>query len=332
MNQTIEFKFAVNELIYSATQGVAFVIVDTPDNYSVDSIPCYKLKRNTPPHWEESYSVKFVETNFTNVPPHPIQKNVDVDNSKFNIRDVVRTNNTDHFSIIVDKPKVPYQGRMIPGYKLVPAFNPGGHEEFTMPQVTAETMMQKVDNPEKYIPVLEDFAAYLIRGDILQTRLFSELKRQLYVIKVEGAGSDLRIFGRIMTKGVASNEITSYTKRELANLYYLESLQTYNVPVTNIKYKLDDVIKHVKSGEEYRIVMTPDKGVLENTREPAYSFEMPDGRVCHRAQKEVEESDRFVLYSRAIGPVINFHVNVNGQDVEAAPTESNQPGSFTPAL
>jgi len=297
MDQKTNFKFPKDRLIYSGAQGIAFVVMNTPDEHQFDGVSCYKLKRNNPPHWEETYSQNYVETSFTDTPPHPIQQNVHAyeDTAKFKIRDVVYTVCTERYSIIVDKPMVEYEGKMIPGYKFVPAFNPGGYEEFTLPQVTAEVLMSVVDNPEKYIPSLEDFAPYLIRGDILNGRLFPELKKQLYVLKVECRNANFYIYGRMITKGVASDEIVSFTKRELANNFTLVSLQTPSTPVTEIKYGLGDTIKHIKSGEQYDIVMLPNKGVLENTREPAYSFQMPDGRVCHRAQAEVEDPERFVL-------------------------------------
>lgn len=302
MDQKTNFKFPKDRLIYSGAQGIAFVVMNTPDEHQFDGVPCYKLKRNNPPHWEETYSQNYVETSFTDTPPHPIQKNISAynDDAKFKIRDVVNAHGTERYSIVVGKPMVEYEGRMIPGYKFVPAFNPGGREEFELPQVTAEVLMNVVDNPEKYIPSVDDFAVYLIRGDILNTRLFPELKKQFYVLKVEGEGEDLRVYGRIITKGVASNEVISHKKRELAERFYLSSLQTPPTPVTAIKYSLGDVIRHIKSGEQYDIVMLPNKGVLENTREPAYSFEMPDGRVCHRAQSEVEDPERFVLASNDI--------------------------------
>lgn len=65
-----------------------------------------------------------------------------------------------------------------------------------------------------------------------------------------------------------------------------------------IKFQVNDVVEHLKSGGMYVIAGTPDEYVLENTREPAYAYRMADGRVCTRCQAEFEDG-RFEYRGRA---------------------------------
>lgn len=223
---------------------------------------------------------------------------------KFNVRDVLQVGNTPKIRIVAALCEVEYEGRLVPGYKLVPKSSPcGGHEEFTIAQVTAETIMHKLLDPLNHLPSLEDFVPYLIRGDILKMKLFPEIDKKFYVLKVMGEGPTLMVQGRFIVNGVAGNEVGAFSRASLLDVFVIDTLQTPSTPVTEVKYSLGDSIQHIKSGECYEIVMLPDVGVLENTREPAYSFRMPDGRVCHRSQSEVEEPGRFKL---ALIPGSNF--------------------------
>lgn len=55
-------------------------------------------------------------------------------------------------------------------------------------------------------------------------------------------------------------------------------------------------VRHVASGGYYLVVLTPDKNLLEGTSQPAYGYMMRDGRLCQRAQAEMEDG-RFVACS-----------------------------------
>lgn len=68
-----------------------------------------------------------------------------------------------------------------------------------------------------------------------------------------------------------------------------------------IKFMINDVVEHVKSGGMYVIAGLPNEYVLENTREPAYAYRMADGRICVRCQAEFEDG-RFEYRGRALEP------------------------------
>ena len=65
------------------------------------------------------------------------------------------------------------------------------------------------------------------------------------------------------------------------------------VPLTPNVFGIGDKLIHVKTGGRYKIVGLPANYVIEATREPAYAYLMPDGRVCIRCQKEMEDG-RFI--------------------------------------
>lgn len=131
----------------------------------------------------------------------------------------------------------------------------------------------------------------MIRGDVLNFILGED---KLYVLSSGKVDGSWQISGRRVVKGIASDREITFDRLALLELCTVNTLQTSPIPPTPAKYVAGQVIKHLKSGERYTIAILPEKGVLENTREAAYSFMMPDGRLCHRAQAEVEDTDRFV--------------------------------------
>lgn len=61
-------------------------------------------------------------------------------------------------------------------------------------------------------------------------------------------------------------------------------------PVTGTyKFRRGEEIKHVASGAFYIIAGLPNETVIEATREAAYGYIMPDGRMCVRSQELVED-------------------------------------------
>lgn len=69
--------------------------------------------------------------------------------------------------------------------------------------------------------------------------------------------------------------------------------RTMEAQSRNFKFVVGDEIRHVKTGGMYIVMGTPNEYVIEATREPAYAYLMPDGRICIRSQAEMEEEGRF---------------------------------------
>jgi hypothetical protein len=69
--------------------------------------------------------------------------------------------------------------------------------------------------------------------------------------------------------------------------------RTMEAQARNFKFIVGDEIRHVKTGGMYIVMGTPNEYVIEATREPAYAYLMPDGRICIRSQVEMEEEGRF---------------------------------------
>jgi hypothetical protein len=73
------------------------------------------------------------------------------------------------------------------------------------------------------------------------------------------------------------------------------------IPVVSpVKFMINDVVEHIKSGGIYVVAGLPTEYVIEATREPAYAYRMKDGRVCIRCQSEFEDG-RFEYRGRADG-------------------------------
>lgn len=70
------------------------------------------------------------------------------------------------------------------------------------------------------------------------------------------------------------------------------------LPTEPFKFRINDVVEHIKTGGQYVVAGLPSEYVLENTREPAYAYRMADGRICVRCQKEFEDG-RFKYRGRA---------------------------------
>jgi len=71
------------------------------------------------------------------------------------------------------------------------------------------------------------------------------------------------------------------------------------VPVISpVKFRINDVVEHIKSGGMYVVAGLPTEYVIEATREPAYAYRMADGRICVRCQSEFEDG-RFEYRGRA---------------------------------
>ncbi len=62
------------------------------------------------------------------------------------------------------------------------------------------------------------------------------------------------------------------------------------------KFPCGREVRHIKSGKRYVIVFTPDRGRLESTGEPAYTYQGMDRILWHRSQAEMEDG-RFELIS-----------------------------------
>lgn len=60
-------------------------------------------------------------------------------------------------------------------------------------------------------------------------------------------------------------------------------------------FNLAASIRHKKTGGIYTIQITPDKGRLEATNEPAYAYQGQDGVIWFRSQTEMEDG-RFEPY------------------------------------
>jgi hypothetical protein len=172
---------------------------------------------------------------------------------------------------------------------------PLGHRaivaSFIREQTDMELHWEKIESSLYHPPALEDVIDFLIRGDVLN---FINSEDKLYVLASGKENGAWLIHGRRVVNGIANEKEISFDRLALLELCTVNTLQTSPIPPTPAKYEHGQVLKHVKSGERYTIAILPNKGVLENTREAAYSFMMPDGRLCHRAQAEVEDLNRFV--------------------------------------
>ncbi len=65
--------------------------------------------------------------------------------------------------------------------------------------------------------------------------------------------------------------------------------RTMETAARSFKFVVGSEIRHVKSGGMYIVLGTPNEYVIETTREPAYAYLMPDGRICVRSQAETED-------------------------------------------
>ena len=71
-------------------------------------------------------------------------------------------------------------------------------------------------------------------------------------------------------------------------------------PNPTAMFILGDIVHHNKSGNDYLILMTPDRLLIEATKEPAYVYRRFDGddtRYWVRPQSEMEDG-RFTLVRR----------------------------------
>jgi hypothetical protein len=83
------------------------------------------------------------------------------------------------------------------------------------------------------------------------------------------------------TKQQAISNVHPYLQRQLE--------RTMEAEARSFKFAVGDEIRHIKSGGMYIVMGTPNEYVIEATREPAYAYLMPDGRICIRSQAEVED-------------------------------------------
>jgi hypothetical protein len=83
------------------------------------------------------------------------------------------------------------------------------------------------------------------------------------------------------TKQAAISNVHPYLQRQL-ELTLSPVTRTY-------KFVMGAEIRHVKSGGVYIITGLPNEYVIEATREAAYAYLMPDGRICIRSQTEMED-------------------------------------------
>jgi hypothetical protein len=70
---------------------------------------------------------------------------------------------------------------------------------------------------------------------------------------------------------------------------------------TKVLFPISTHVRHVKTGGVYEILITPDKGKLEATGEPAYSYS-DGGTVWHRRQVEMEDG-RFEAHHLPSHPI-----------------------------
>lgn len=68
--------------------------------------------------------------------------------------------------------------------------------------------------------------------------------------------------------------------------------------ITDTKYKIGTIIKHLKRGSFYEII---NVGYIESTLTPAYSYRcLSDDVIWHRPIIEIEDTDRFIKMDTAI--------------------------------
>lgn len=65
------------------------------------------------------------------------------------------------------------------------------------------------------------------------------------------------------------------------------------IEIMPARYQVDDWMLHIASSAIYQITDLPTDCVLEHNHQPAYGYRMKDGRRCFRAQREVEDQERF---------------------------------------
>lgn len=73
-----------------------------------------------------------------------------------------------------------------------------------------------------------------------------------------------------------------------------EAWRSWSMAFT-FRFAIGSTIRHKKTGGIYTVVLGPDKGRLETSDTPAYSYSGSDGLVWHRSQEEMEDG-RFELY------------------------------------
>lgn len=64
-------------------------------------------------------------------------------------------------------------------------------------------------------------------------------------------------------------------------------------------YRQGDSVLHISSANVYEIELLPTECVLEHNHKPAYGYRMPDGRLCFRAQDEMEDG-RFARIDKSM--------------------------------
>jgi len=75
----------------------------------------------------------------------------------------------------------------------------------------------------------------------------------------------------------------------------VEQMETY-VQTNNPKFGRFSVLRHYKGGIYYTVGL-PSEIVSEDTRKPAYSYLMSDGRICIREQEDMETAGKFEVMS-----------------------------------
>lgn len=301
--------FEVNTLLYPKGSFRCFRVERTPRDLIEDDVPMYLLRNMEYVHMTVKYPQDIIEREWSTETPSPQQqtnvKEIMVNEQEgvfagpFLEREVIEHKASQRRYLVLATPDT-CKAEGVASYRLKRLGDGPETPSFFRSSVDVEMHWKavKVNNGEAYAYVkMEDIIDHLIRGDMLETRIFPETG-PYYFLGVEDVGNpsnDIHLFRRIVN-GVAENEVRRYTKRDLLRDFRVHTLQTASIRPTPAKYEPSWMIKHRKSGEVYTIALLPNKIVIESTREPAYGFIMSDGRICIRSQVEVEDPDRFERY------------------------------------
>ena len=62
---------------------------------------------------------------------------------------------------------------------------------------------------------------------------------------------------------------------------------------TEFLFPKHSTVEHTKTGTRYIVVITPDRGMLEESDEPAYAYSKDGSKIFFRSQKKMEDG-RFI--------------------------------------
>lgn len=158
--------------------------------------------------------------------------------------------------------------------------------EFNLDALRKEAIKTSQDNVKKSDIVLR-------HGELFGTPVVSEW----YVLEDPTTSNDHHYHFRQIIGGVAQGAVVK-VKELLEGEWELTVKNIDVVVATPSKFHMNQKLQHLKSGGVYEVVCLPQFGMLEATREPAYSYKAwPNGKmIYHRCQTEMEDG-RFVPYA-----------------------------------